>query len=803
MTSTLQPPTPPPATRPPAPPRPSASTTAGTPSSRRVGRRPRYQLASEIVLTLVTMSIVIGFGRVFNDRSYFLPLATVTILTHVYLAVVRRRGWGIALTGVVGVIGLLLTVTYLFFAGSTRLLLPSPDTISQAADALSQSYDTFKNVTAPAPVEPGFLLACSVALFFAAFLADWAAFRLWSAWEAVVPAATLFVFCSNLGSTVGRVPATAVFVATALAFILVHSVAKRETSAGWLSSDVDRGSRALLRVGALIAIVAVLAGIFVGPLLPGADSDPVLCVDRCAGSAGSGDRFTISPLVDIQSRLIDQANVEMFTVQSPTKAYWRMTSLDTFDGNSWRSKGQFTLADGDLDASLPATDSTLLDQQFHVEALAALWIPAAYQPVSVSSDAKARYQSDSSTLIVDTNVNDSDGLSYDVKSKVPNFTPDQLRTASTSVPSSISDQYLQLPNDFSVKAATTAKQVTQGQNNNYDKAKTLQDWFRTNFTYTLKVPPGHSDRAMDDFLDRKTGYCEQFAGTMAAMARSLGIPARVAVGFSWGTPDPSNPNLYHVMGEDAHAWPELYFGQYGWVAFEPTPGRGNPSTQAITGVQAQQVSTADSPDGSSTTSSTTVTPSEPTTTQAPSALQNLDLPTSLDASTDQGVQSFWDQWGGRILVVGTVLLVGFWAYVAAVTLVPQRRRRRRREQAHDASTQVQVAWEETIEHLSTVGVDRVRAETNDEFARRAADELPETTVAITRLARDADAAMYAAGLVDTTTVERARQGATTVNNAVRAKTTPRQRLRRLLDPRRLRSPDPEQRATRHRATSLR
>src|SRR5206468_2365908 len=105
----------------------------------------------------------------------------------------------------------------------------------------------------------------------------------------------------------------------------------------------------------------------------------------------------------------------------------------------------------------------------------------------------------------------------------------------------------------------------------------LQDWFRANFTYTLQVTPGHDEAAMDRFLAQKQGYCEQFAGTFAAMARFLKLPARVAVGFTAGTLGADG--RWHVTGKEAHAWPEVYLTGYGWVAFEPTPGRGLPGAE--------------------------------------------------------------------------------------------------------------------------------------------------------------------------------------------------------------------------------
>jgi transglutaminase-like putative cysteine protease len=91
---------------------------------------------------------------------------------------------------------------------------------------------------------------------------------------------------------------------------------------------------------------------------------------------------------------------------------------------------------------------------------------------------------------------------------------------------------------------------------------------------------------MKDFLAERRGYCEQFAGTYAAVARMLGLPSRVAVGFTPG--EQRDDGRYYVQGKYAHAWPEIYFDGVGWVPFEPTPERGNPTEESYTGVAAAQ-----------------------------------------------------------------------------------------------------------------------------------------------------------------------------------------------------------------------
>ncbi|MGM3293757.1 transglutaminase-like domain-containing protein, partial [Escherichia coli] len=85
---------------------------------------------------------------------------------------------------------------------------------------------------------------------------------------------------------------------------------------------------------------------------------------------------------------------------------------------------------------------------------------------------------------------------------------------------------------------------------------------------------GNGGDELEEFLtddeDGRTGYCEQFASAMAVMARSLGIPARVAMGFLEPTEEGRGQWVYST--DDLHAWPELYFAGQGWVRFEPTPG---------------------------------------------------------------------------------------------------------------------------------------------------------------------------------------------------------------------------------------
>jgi transglutaminase-like putative cysteine protease len=582
----------------------------------------------------------------------------------------------------------------------------------------------------------------------------------------------------------------------------LHRTARQETSAGWLTADIDRGSQAGLRAGAALTAAALAFGIILGPALPGAASPPLLSL-RGGDGGGPGSRITISPLVDIKDRLVNQTNVEVFTVESNERAYWRMTSLDTFEGDIWRSGGKYTSVDGDLDAPSPppGVNTVTAAQTYTITKLKVLWLPAAFEPTHVQSDAEVRFQADSATLIVNTNQENSDNMSYVVESVLPRFTAEQLRGASPTVPNDLK-RYLNLPNGFSSTARAVALEKTRGATTPYEKARALQDYFQSEYKYNILVPNGHGENAIDAFLRAKEGYCEQFAGTFAAMARSIGLPARVAVGFTPGEKDIVNPNLYHVRGEHAHAWPEVYLGEYGWVPFEPTPERGAPNAESWTGLTERQQN-----NGAVSSSQTAVAPTSqvvaaPTSTVDPSQTTTT-VPPTTTTTTAAGQRVEEDSWiktlAIRTFVLGLTLAVLFAAYTIAITMVKEGRRNRRRHAATDPSARVRVAWKESVEALGLLGTVHAPNETHEEFATRASPKLDDHGPVLVDLAHDVDAASYAPEVLTEEVAARATAASTLVIEVVRAKVPPKRQWQDRLD---LRPLLPTRReSTRRRASS--
>jgi hypothetical protein len=165
-----------------------------------------------------------------------------------------------------------------------------------------------------------------------------------------------------------------------------------------------------------------------------------------------------------------------------------------------------------------------------------------------------------------------EGSTYSVISSVPNASPDQLRSAGTVYPEEIASRYTQLPPNGLERTSELASRLTEGTTNPYDAVLRMNQYLKETYPYDLSIPPQNREMdAVEYFLfEQRCGYCEQFSSSLAVMARSLGIPARVATGYA---PDEYNPftGYYEVRASDAHAWVEVYFPGYGWSTFDPTP----------------------------------------------------------------------------------------------------------------------------------------------------------------------------------------------------------------------------------------
>jgi transglutaminase-like putative cysteine protease len=730
-----------------------------------------------VALTVLTLTVALGFGRLFDGLGFLGPVAATAAAVHLVSWVARRARVPTLIAMVAAAGASAVVAAWTVLPGSTAYGVPWRGTLRAATDALASARATFAEVAAPSDVLPGFVLAACLGVAICAFTADWAAFRVDTPLEACLPAFTLFLFTSALAPSQHRALAVASFAIAALGYFAVHHLWRQSRPGAWFGGRQLAGASAALRFGAGLAVVATAAGLVIGPGLPGAGADPVVAYRGADRVGGPSNRTTISPLVDIRTRLVERRGTEAFTVEADRRAYWRLTSLDHFDGTIWRSNDTYRAARGPLEpAARVDAARQRLTQDFTIGSLATLWLPHAYEPFRIEGVEGVSYNAPTGSLITPNDT--ADGLTYAVESRVidQDLSADLLRAAPARAPAELAERFLQLP-DVPPRVAGLADEVTRRAATPYDKARQLQDFFRSGFSYSLSVDNGHDNAALETFLfTTRAGYCEQFAGAFAVMARAVNLPARVAVGFTPGQQDAEG--TYVVRDLNAHAWPEVYLDGFGWVAFEPTPGRGAPFAEGYTGAEeAQDETPLDTGAGGPTTVPTTVAPGASTPTTFPDGVPDLE-----GGDAGEPVPA-----SRRVLfVLVALLVVGAAVWAGGVPIVRAGQRRQRRTRAVTSSAQVMVAWMETQEILEQAGARKRPAETLFEYAGRAGRVvgLPtDTARALRRLATDTAAAVYGAREVEQEVATRASATAAEIRQAVMSAATTAQRVTWSLDPR--------------------
>jgi protein-glutamine gamma-glutamyltransferase len=294
--------------------------------------------------------------------------------------------------------------------------------------------------------------------------------------------------------------------------------------------------------------------------------------------------------------------------------YWRATTLDDYSGDIWDEAKDFgdaeereqidAVGENSLLPPAAADEQNWVRQDFTIEALRDTHLLASAQPVRWRPGTEAPVSdADGDVVIVPDSLRRDQR--YTVWSYVPDAQPSELAEFDGEYPAA-ADRYLEVvyegvptwnaagrdtqmnvffnathENDSKIRALESVYQaavgVTSGHRSPYEAAVLLETWFREagGFTYDEQPPlPLGGEPPLVDFVNNtKRGYCQHYAGAMTLMLRLLGIPARVAVGFTSGRYD-KNDKEWIVSDTNAHAWVEVYFPRFGWVPFDPTPGRG-------------------------------------------------------------------------------------------------------------------------------------------------------------------------------------------------------------------------------------
>ena len=275
--------------------------------------------------------------------------------------------------------------------------------------------------------------------------------------------------------------------------------------------------------------------------------------------------------------------------QKPPRFYWRGRTYDHYSDGQWFTSGsareEFSPQFPPL--AIPHTQTGDLARFLFITGEAKfslLYSPA--QPVWVSRPGSVLASpAEEEREVASWNASPLllPGETYQVEAVLNNPTIQQLREAGAEYPTWVTEKYLQLPADFSPRLRDLALEITAEADTPYDKAGAITRYLRANIKYTPTIPrpPRNADALEWVIFEHKQAYCVYYASAEILMLRSLGIPARMAVGFSQGTGTAAGEgfaeeaenieaNKYTVRRNNAHAWPEVYFPGVGWVEFEPT-----------------------------------------------------------------------------------------------------------------------------------------------------------------------------------------------------------------------------------------
>ncbi|HWQ05416.1 MAG TPA: transglutaminaseTgpA domain-containing protein [Longilinea sp.] len=261
-----------------------------------------------------------------------------------------------------------------------------------------------------------------------------------------------------------------------------------------------------------------------------------------------------------------------------SRYYWRARSYDHYQNGQWVSSFNDREDVSPVEEVLPIP---AWKGRFESTFTFALQTPiirnffSPGMPLTISRPAQAVGENvsatylDTSTLLAVPPLHA--GEFYRIKASISAPTKNDLEASQINYPDWINQYYLQLPPNFPEKIRNLADEITAGLDNPFDKTEAITNYLRQNITYKTVLQSGPSNMDPMEYMlfVSKEGFCYYYASAEIIMLRSIGIPARLAVGFAEGEVD-DRRTTYTILRRDAHAWPEVYFNDFGWVEFEPT-----------------------------------------------------------------------------------------------------------------------------------------------------------------------------------------------------------------------------------------
>lgn len=687
----------------------------------------------------------------------------------------RRRALPALVAAIASLAGLLLYLT-IVFAGPEALarVVPTGASLRHLWWLARQGMAESAKYSPPAPDRHGLMLLAVAGIGIVAAAVDLLAVRLRRPATAGLPLLVLFCVPLTTSNHQGSFGAAAAFCLGMIGYLALLAADGRERLRVWgrlvslwqngqdgpgRRDDRDYTTRQsggpntkeLAASGRRIGLASVALALCVPLLVPGLRDHKLFGGSETGLGGGSGSAVSLpNPLAQMNSDLHRSvpANILVMRTSAVDPEYLQVYVLSTLTSTTWTLApsqvvplrgGRLPAPPGESRSTATTTQRTriTLASGLSGSQSAGNFLPMPYpaQTVSVGGD----WLTDKRTLMTYSPSTSLSGLSYSVTSKEPAPTEQQLQR-SLAPPADIASADLFVPATFAPLAAL-ARQITQGRASSYGRAVALQRWFTTGhrFTYSLDVGQLNSSAALIQFLTKtRRGYCQQFAFAMAVLARLMGIPSRVAVGYTPGTY--LGKGRWQVKTGDAHAWPELYFQGAGWLRFEPTPaGSGGQDTAFLPSytfplLPANPVSPASGPTSAAGVPSSNA--SQPGGARG-AKIQDLG-----------GGSLTGHKHGGSAVPVGLLI-----AAVLGLVLVAPRSaryliRRRRWLSAADDSRRAHAAWHELLDDLADHRIASPASESPRALAARVAATFrlaPAENEALLRIARAEERANYAMG----------------------------------------------------------
>jgi transglutaminase-like putative cysteine protease len=654
----------------------------------------------------------------------------------------------------------------LLFAGHESLLrvIPTRASVDHLIWLAERAHAETAKAPPPVPGTRGITLLAAGGIGIVAAATDLLAVRLRRPALAGLP--LLVLFCVPLATDVkpGAAGTAVVFSLGIAGYLAILSADGRERVRLWgrlVHTWPDRpearvpDTRQLAVAGRRVGFAAVVMALCVPLILPALQPHRLLPGSPSgSGAGGRVVRGAISlpnPLVQMneQLRMTHPETVLTYrsTAAGSTPPYFQVYVLGRLGTNDWSMAppsatttvggGTLPAAPG-LTATTPAVtvqETISLSSRLRSGKNAVNYLPVPYAPRLVNVPGTWGVEPNSLSIL--TSSTSLAGLRYTVTSANVDPSPQQLRRA-PGAPAAMGG-YLSVPRPFRQLLPLTRK-ITAGQSSLYGKMVALQQWFTQpgNFTYSLDVPQTRGASALINFVTTtRRGYCQQFAFAMAVMARLLGVPSRVVVGYTQGVSRGNGAWL--VQTSDAHAWPELYFSGAGWLRFEPTPsgsaGRAGQATASAPAYSALPLL------------GTVPTPSPTPSAPSPRATRHGPVPARGGVGAKLRHIAGTGAAGRASAPFPVLLLVVVLLALAAVTPWAVRfvTRRRRWFRASDDADRADAAWLEFRDDLADHRIAYRASESPRALARRLGTSLglaPAAREALERIARAEERARY-------------------------------------------------------------